>query len=117
MTRSQKKILVIDDEGELIDVLSTRLKSEGFEVDSALDGLTGIEKVYSFKPDVILLDISMPGISGWEVCERLRADPRTKNVKIFIITGTRDLKQTKKAGADRVILKPLNFDEVLSALK
>lgn len=111
-----KKILVIDDEPNIIEVLTLRLTKAGFEVESALDGVTGITKAIQCKPKAVLLDVSMPDMDGWEVCKRLRADPKTKDLKIFILTGTRQLQQAKECKADQVILKPFNFEEILDLL-
>lgn len=113
----KKKVLVIDDEGDLIDIIKMRLEKAGFEVESALDGPLGIEKTTNFKPDFILLDVSMPGMDGWDVCEQLKINPVTKDIKIIILTATRNLKRAKDVQADRVILKPFNYEEILDVLK
>ena len=117
MTQKKQRVLIIDDEDDLNNIITMRLEKEGFEIERALDGEEGIEKAKSFKPDCILLDVSMPVMTGWEVCEKLRADPETQNMKIYMFTATRDLKLAKKVGADRVILKPFNYDEIISILE
>lgn len=112
-----KKVLVIDDEGELNEMIELRLTKAGHQVETATDGPIGLEKLNSFKPDVVLLDINMPGLSGWEVCEQIKNNPETKHVKVVILTATRDLAPAKDKGADRVILKPFNYDEILDVLR
>lgn len=112
-----KRVLIIDDEDELNEMVTLRLQKVGFEVDSATDGASGLEKVKSFKPDVILLDINMPGMDGWEVCERLRSNPETKDLFIVVLTATRNFQKAKQLNVNRVVLKPFNYDEILNILK
>lgn len=112
-----KKVLIIDDEDELNEMVTLRLQKVGFEVDSATDGSSGLQKVKSFKPDVVLLDINMPGMDGWEVCERLRSDPETKDLFIVVLTATRNFQKAKQLNVNRVVLKPFNYDEILNILK
>jgi len=82
MAETRKKVLLIDDEGELLEVLTLRLEACDFIVATAQDGPTGLKQAKSFQPDIILLDIMMPKMDGWEVCRRLRADDDFKNTKI-----------------------------------
>ncbi|MBF0105008.1 MAG: response regulator [Deltaproteobacteria bacterium] len=112
-----KKILIIDDEGDLNDIIAMRLTKAGYEIDTATNGPLGIEKAKSFKPDIVLLDINMPGMDGWQVCEQLRADPETKNLNIVILTATREFTKAKKFGVKRVVLKPFNYEEILDVIK
>ena len=90
-----KKILIIDDEKDLLEMLTFRLKAQGFEVFSALDGPSGIEKAKSDKPDLILLDIMMPGLDGYAVAKILKADKTTSGIPIIVFTAavTPDLSQ------------------------
>lgn len=112
-----KKVLIVDDEGDFNKIMKLRLTKSGFTVETALNGTSGIEKARQFKPDYILLDIGMPGMDGWEVCRLLRANKQTRHIKIIVLTALRDISPAKKVGADRVILKPFNFDEILDVLK
>ena len=109
----KKKILIIDDEPDMLEMLSQRLKFENFEVTVASDGEEGLKISREFKPDVILLDVKMPGMDGWEVCRTLRADPTMAHIKIIMLTAIRSVKEAKLAGADLVILKPCNMDELV----
>ncbi|MCP5465034.1 MAG: response regulator [Deltaproteobacteria bacterium] len=111
-----KKVLIIDDEGDLLEMVTMRLNKAGHEVETALDGKQGLEKVSSFKPNVILLDVNMPELNGWQVCQALKENPETANISVVILTATRDLKQAKEVKADRVVLKPFNFDEILGVI-
>ena len=112
-----KKILIIDDEGELNEIIAMRLTKAGYQIDTAINGPLGIEKAKSFLPDVILLDINMPGMDGWQVCAKLKETPETKAIKIVILTATRDFTRAKNLGVSRVVLKPFNYEEILDVIK
>jgi DNA-binding response OmpR family regulator len=119
-----KKILVIDDLPENVFLLQDRLENEGFEVLTAYDGKTGINKAISELPDLILLDVMMPEMNGIEVCKALVSNPSTTNIPIILVTakvGAEDTKEGLEAGAYDYIKKPFNKVELLarvnSALK
>lgn len=119
-----KRILVIDDLPENVFMLQDRLEHEGYEVLTAYDGFSGIDKAKSNLPDLILLDVMMPDITGLEVCQILVNDPLTKNIPIILVTaksGAEDTKEGLEAGAFDYIKKPFNRIELLarvnSALK
>lgn len=111
-----KKILVIDDEPELVKAITVRFKARGYEVIPAYDGQEGIDKAGEIKPDLILLDIIMPKLDGYEVCKKLKGNLETKGIPIIIFTasGQRDLeKKCMSAGAEDVIMKPFDTTELL----
>jgi two-component system cell cycle response regulator len=115
-----KKILVIDDLPENVFMLQDRLEHEGFEVLTAYDGYTGIDKAKSELPDLILLDIMMPDITGLEVCKILVNEPTTKEIPIILVTaksGAEDTKEGLEAGAFDYIKKPFNRIELLARVK
>lgn len=115
-----KKILVIDDLPENVFMLQDRLEHEGYEVITAYNGSTGIEKALSELPDLILLDVMMPDITGIEVCRKLVNDPKTKNIPIILVTaksGADDIKEGLEAGAFDYIKKPFNRIELLARVK
>jgi len=119
-----KKILVIDDLPENVFILQDRLENEGYEVIVAYDGNSGIEKAHTHLPDLILLDVMMPDITGFEVCKILVNDEKTKHIPIILVTakaGSEDTKEGLEAGAFDYIKKPFNrvelFARVKSALK
>jgi len=115
-----KRILVIDDLPENVFMLQDRLEHEGFEVLTAYDGYTGINKVKSELPDLILLDVMMPDITGLEVCKILVNDPITKDIPIILVTaksGAEDTKEGLEAGAFDYIKKPFNRIELLARVK
>jgi CheY-like chemotaxis protein len=82
-----KKILMVDDEPEILKVISTRLTSKGYEVISAADGDEGIKKARQQKPDLIIMDIMMPNMSGGDAVRLLRADEETKHIPIVFLTA------------------------------
>lgn len=119
-----KRILVIDDLPENVFMLQDRLEHEGYEVLTAYDGRTGIDKAVEELPDLILLDVMMPDITGIEVCKNLVENGKTKNIPIILVTaksGAEDTKEGLEAGAFDYIKKPFNRIELLarvnSALK
>lgn len=115
-----KKILVIDDLPENVFILQDRLENEGYEVITAYDGNSGLEKAYSHLPDLILLDVMMPDITGFEVCKILVNDQRTKHIPIILVTakaGAEDTKEGLEAGAFDYIKKPFNRVELIARVK
>jgi two-component system cell cycle response regulator len=115
-----KRILVIDDLPENVFMLQDRLENEGYEVLTAYDGKTGIEKARNDLPDLILLDVMMPDITGIEVCQILVNDEQTKNIPIILVTaksGAEDTKEGLEAGAFDYIKKPFNKIELLARVK
>jgi DNA-binding response OmpR family regulator len=115
-----KKILVIDDLPENVFMLQDRLEHEGFEVLTAYDGYTGIDKARNELPDLILLDIMMPDITGLEVCKILANETTTKDIPIILVTaksGAEDTKEGLEAGAFDYIKKPFNRIELLARVK
>ena len=119
-----KKILVVDDLPENVFMLQDRLEHEGYEVLTAYDGKTGLHNAREFLPDLILLDVMMPEMSGIEVCKVLAGEPETSYIPIILVTakaGAEDIKEGLEAGAYDYIKKPFNRIELLarvhSALK
>ena len=83
----KKTVLAIDDEKDLIDLVRYNLEKEGFQVRGALDGETGLAMALQEKPDVVLVDLMLPGLDGLEVCRRLRADSRTAAIPLIMLTA------------------------------
>lgn len=114
-----KRILVIDDLPENVYMLQDRLENEGFEVLTAYDGSSGIDKARSDNPDLILLDVMMPDINGIEVCKTLVNDVKTSKIPIILVTaktGAEDTKEGLEAGAYDYIKKPFNKVELLARI-
>ena len=115
-----KKVLVIDDLPENVYMLQDRLEHEGYEVLTAYDGNSGIEKAKAELPDLILLDVMMPDINGLEVCKTLVNFEETSNIPIILVTaktGAEDTKEGLDAGAYDYIKKPFNKIELLARVK
>lgn len=113
-------ILVIDDSPTNLQVLHATLVNAGYEVIVEMDGNSGIEQVKNNPPDLILLDVMMPGIDGFETCRRLQANPSTKEIPIIFITALSDSVEKVKGlslGAVDYITKPFNQKEVLARIK
>jgi two-component system, OmpR family, alkaline phosphatase synthesis response regulator PhoP len=104
---TKRTILVIDDEKDLIELVSYNLVKEGFAVKSASNGETGLAKAISELPDLVLVDLMMPGIDGLEVCRRLRSDARTAAIPIIMLTA-------KTAESDRVVGLELGADDYVT---
>ena len=115
-----KKILVIDDLPENVFMLQDRLVQEGYEVITAYDGNEGIEKAYATLPDLILLDVMMPDISGFEVCKILTNNEKTKHIPIILVTAKASAEDTKEgleSGAFDYVKKPFNRIELMARVK
>lgn len=114
-----KKILVIDDYPDNVFLLKERLEKEGFEVLKAFDGETGIQIATAELPDLILLDIMLPGMSGYEVCQLLTSKEETRLIPIILLTALTEvdnLRQGLQAGAFDYIKKPFNKIELISRI-
>jgi putative two-component system response regulator len=111
------KILLVDDESASRAALETLLRREGFEVHDASNGAAALAECVSFRPDLVLLDVLMPGMSGFEVCKRIKAAPETRLTPVVLITGlsaTEDRIKGINAGADDFLSKPIDFNELLA---
>ncbi len=120
MHEPMKRILVIDDLPENVFLLKDRLEHEGYVVLTAGCGNSGIEKATDEMPDLILLDVMMPDINGFEVCKTLVNDSRTSDIPILLVTAktdAEDIKEGLDAGAFDYIKKPINKIELLARVK
>ena len=115
----QPKILVVDDTPANLKLLDAVLAPRGYTVVTAASGGEALEKIVNERPDLILLDILMPGMDGYEVCRRVRADPATRVLPVVMITASGDQEKIKaiEAGADDFIPKPFNQPELLARVK
>lgn len=114
------KILIVDDNKENIDLIAYFLKPQNYTLVTAMDGLEALEKVEKERPDIILLDIMLPKMDGFQVCERLKKDPATRFIPIIMITALKELKDKIRGlevGADDFISKPFENVELLTRVK
>jgi len=112
---SKARILVVDDDPEIVTMLSTRLTKRGYAVTTASDGSQAIALAKKDLPDVILLDVMMPGKSGWEVARAIKQDPSTSAVKIVMVSAIGEKTNEITApiyGADAHVDKPFEFDHL-----
>jgi two-component system, OmpR family, alkaline phosphatase synthesis response regulator PhoP len=110
------RVLIADDNIQGAELLEAYLSDTGYELRIAADGEQTLQQVKLWQPDVILLDIMMPRISGFEVCKRLRADPATKDVGVLMITALdqpSDIERAVDAGTDEFLSKPINKNVLL----
>lgn len=113
---SPTTILVIDDREDNRLLLSSQLKTQGYEMLHAEDGLIGLNMARQQKPALILLDVMMPTISGYDVCQKLKADAATKGIPIIMVTALRDVQYRVKgieSGADEFLSRPYDRAELL----
>ena len=110
---SANRILVVDDEDSLADMLTTALRFAGYEVNSASTGFDAVQAVKSEPPDLVVLDVNLPDIDGFEVCRRIRTDGFAAPV-IFLTArdGTDDLKTGFDGGGDDYLTKPFSLEEL-----
>ncbi|MBS7338146.1 MAG: two-component system response regulator [Thermoguttaceae bacterium] len=117
MTDARKsRILIADDEPFNRELLEAFLSEGNYELEYAADGQETLDKTASFKPDLILLDVMMPKLSGFEVCEKLKKEPETSSVMILMVTALSDLGDVERAvavGCDDFLSKPINQIELL----
>lgn len=113
-------ILVVDDEPANVDLVQSYLKANSYKVIKAYSGEEALKKAFADPPDLILLDVMMPGISGFEICRRLKSDNRTQLIPVILLTALQDFQskiQGLEAGADEFLSKPFNLTELLTRVR
>lgn len=110
-----KKILIIDDEPGVRQLISDFLRPKGYEMLTAEDGMDGLQKAMRFIPNLILLDIMMPKMDGWQALTKLRLGEKTRNIPVVMLTGRSDTESLLKSGRERALdyfIKPVNLNEL-----
>ena len=110
-------VLVVEDDQHIADLLALYLNKEGYDVTLAADGAEGLEKFRSGKPDLVLLDVMMPVMDGWQVCRAIRKESKTPIIMLTAKSETDDKVTGLKAGADDYITKPFEMKEVLARIE
>jgi len=129
------RVLVVDDDHALVRIAQSVLQKQGFDVLTAFDGLEGLEKAQQEKPDVIVLDVTMPKMDGYEVCRRLQRDPNTRQIPVVFLTakgqgkertthrehlmlaGDRDAARGFEAGAMEFLIKPVTAKDLVEKVE
>lgn len=112
-----EKVLLIDDDSGLLTLLRLGLEREGFEVTTADNGKEGLRRAYEIRPDVIILDVSMPEMDGWATCQRLRSMCDTPIIMLSAMQGQADVLKGLSLGADDYLTKPCSFDELKARIR
>jgi len=117
---SNNKILIADDNEANCELLEAYLASVECEVRVAVDGQDALDKVAEFEPDLILLDVMMPKLSGFEVCEKLKQDPATRRIMVLMVTALNergDIERAVQSGTDDFLSKPVNQVELIKRVE
>jgi two-component system alkaline phosphatase synthesis response regulator PhoP len=112
----KEKLLIVDDEADFVTTLSERLEAKGFDIVKAFDGEEGLRKARSEKPDLIILDIMMPRMGGYDVCRKLKIDDNFKDIPVLMLTAKfepNDIEFGKEMGADAYVTKPVELELLL----
>jgi len=115
-----KKVLIIEDAKHVVMMLESRLRANGYEVISAYDGQQGLERAQKEKPDLIIMDIMLPKLTGDEVCKKLKQDKELATIPIIVLTALarrQDIKLAEQLGVDAYITKPFMPDVLLSKIR
>jgi len=112
-----RKILIVDDEPTIVELIKATLEkeTEDYLIETAVDGYDALVKVGDFKPDLLILDMKMPRVDGYEVCKRILENPQTNHIRILAMTGQAEeeaIERMKNSGATAYILKPLDLTKL-----
>ena len=120
MVEKKSKILVVDDAIDTVELLRKRFRAEGYDTDEAYNGEEALQKVAEYSPDLIVLDVMMPKMDGYEVCERLKTDEKTKYIPILMLTAKGEVEHKVKGlniGADDYMSKPFDYKELSARIR
>jgi DNA-binding response OmpR family regulator len=121
MNTPKQHILCIEDETEMIDLIRIILGRKGFEVEGATGGEDGLKKIHDRKPDLVLLDLMMPNVDGWEVYQQMKADETTRDIPVIIVTAKAQnidkILGLQIAKVDDYISKPFSPEDLLSSVE
>lgn len=117
---AETSILIVDDDPDSLDIVRTFLESKGYRVTTARDGKSGLAKLEEAKPALVLLDVMMPGMDGWEVARLIKNHPDFGDTRVVMLTarsGFSDKQEGLRAGADDYIVKPIRLDELATRVE
>src|SRR5687767_10881553 len=109
LTVPHKRILLVDDYPDALEIWGLYLRSLGYDIETADDGLKAVEQAHRYHPDIIVLDLELPGITGFEAAVRLRQSPQTRAIPLIAATGyshVKQLDQARESGFDSIVVKP-----------
>jgi DNA-binding response OmpR family regulator len=115
-----KKVLIVDDEPNIVAALEFLLEKNGYEVEVAANGVDALGLLDAFRPDLVLLDVMVPKLSGFEVCQRMRAEPKWQGIKIVMLSAKgREVEVSKgmSLGADLYVTKPFSSTELVATIR
>lgn len=116
----RNKILIVEDEESLLKLESILLTSKGYKVTGVMDGPSALEEVARSRPDLVILDIMLPGIDGFEVCRRIKEDASFRGIKVIMLTAKKnkqDMERGMQAGADAYITKPFKSAFLIESIE
>jgi two-component system alkaline phosphatase synthesis response regulator PhoP len=114
------KLLIIEDERDIVQALEYNLKKEGYSVSKAYDGIQGLKLIKDLSPDLIILDLMLPGVDGLEICRQVKKDPKTENLPVIMLTAKgaeADKVVGLEVGADDYIVKPFSMRELIARVR
>jgi DNA-binding response OmpR family regulator len=117
---ANERLLIVDDERDFVNIIAERLGAKGFTILKAYDGREGLDKAISEKPDLVILDIAMPEMNGYDVCIKLKEDKDLKDTPVIILTAKfqpNDIDFGREVGADAYLTKPLELDVLLNKVR
>jgi twitching motility two-component system response regulator PilG len=120
MVVKRNRILIVEDEESLLKLESILLSSKGYKVVGVADGTTAIDEIFRNLPDLVILDVMLPGIDGFEVCRRIKDDPATSKIPVIMLTArknTQDMDRGLQAGADAYITKPFKSAQLIGTIE
>lgn len=120
MTTNGRHILIVDDYPDALDIWALYLRSLGYRVSTAADGAGAVAQAEQLLPDLIVLDLELPGISGFEAAKRLRSNPSTQDIPLIAATGyshQRQLALARESGFDQVVVKPVDPDSLVEEIE
>jgi CheY-like chemotaxis protein len=115
-----KHILIVDDYADALDIWALYLRALGYRVSTAADGAAAIAQAERLLPDLIVLDLELPGLSGFDVARRLRANPETQFIPLIAATGyshAKELDRAREAGFDQIVIKPCDPDMLVEEIE
>jgi CheY-like chemotaxis protein len=115
-----KRILLVDDYPDALEIWGLYLRAQGYSVETAEDGLAAVEQAHKRVPDIIVLDLELPGITGFEAATRLRQSEQTRRIPLIAATGYSDIKQLNRAracGFDSIVVKPCEPSQLVAEIE